>query len=147
MQVGASNRVMVRSLDFDPTTQEYAQFSVRMPKAWDEGTISFQPYWTANTGNTGGVVWSLRGVCLANDDGFDAAWGSVSNSALTYITTNDMHAGPSSGAITIAGTPAANDMCMYEVSREVGNASDTLVADAKLIGVALFFTINAGDDT
>ena len=30
------------SLNFDPTTQQYAQFSIAMPKSWNLGTITYQ---------------------------------------------------------------------------------------------------------
>jgi hypothetical protein len=140
-----TNKVTLRTLDFDTTTQEYAQFTIRMPKSWDESTVQFEPIWTAASGS-GTVAWSLAGVALSNDDAIDTAFGTIQTSTDTLITALDIHVGPQPGTpVTIAGTPAVGDICMFQISREVG--SDTLGVDAKLIGIAMFMTINAGDDT
>ena len=40
---------------FDKDSDEAAQFSIAFPKSWNEGTITFQPFFTANTTNTGDV--------------------------------------------------------------------------------------------
>jgi hypothetical protein len=37
----ATNDVMLRTLDFDQTTEEGAQFMVAMPKGWNESTVSY----------------------------------------------------------------------------------------------------------
>jgi hypothetical protein len=74
-----TNKVMTKSLDFDQTTQEFAQFVVAMPKSWDEGTVTFVPYWTAAAGS-GGVVWSLAGLARSDDDAIDTAFGSAQTS-------------------------------------------------------------------
>lgn len=47
------------TLDFDTTTQEYAHFKWGMPKGWNEGTVTFIPYWT-NTGVRNSDRNSLR---------------------------------------------------------------------------------------
>ena len=141
-----TNKVMTRSLDFDQTTQEFAQFAVRFPKSWDEGTVTFAPIWTAASGS-GGVVFGLAGAALSDDDALDTAYGTAVTSTDTLITANDVHVGPTSAAITIAGTPAVGDWVTFQVNRTVADGSDTLNADARLLGVALFFTTNAADDT
>lgn len=141
-----TNKIMVASLDYDQSTIEYAQFSIAMPKAWDEGTVTFNPLWTAASG-TGDVVWGLQGVALSNDDAIDTAFGTAQTSTDTLLTTNDVHQGPTSSAITIAGTPAAEDLVVFQVFRNASSGSDTLNADARLIGVRLYFTTNAADDS
>jgi hypothetical protein len=140
----STNKVTIKTLDFDTTTQEFVQFQIRMPKSWNEGTITFQPYWTAASGS-GTVSWLLDGVALSDDDAIDTAFGTPQSSTDTLITANDIHVGPVSSAITIAGSPAAEDIVMFELSRDVAN--DNLGDDARLIGIALFFTIDTGDDT
>lgn len=56
----AANQPDIQTLDFDATTQEYAQFSIRMPKSWNEGTVTFSPVWShAATTTNFGVVWDL----------------------------------------------------------------------------------------
>ncbi len=140
-----TNKVMTRSLDFDQTTQEGAQFLIPMPKSWNESTVTFQPIWTAAAGTAAQtVVWELRAVALSNDDAIDTAFGTGQTSSDVLIATNDVHIGPESSAITIAGTPAEGDLVVFQIRRNV--ASDDLAADAKLLGVRLFITTNASND-
>lgn len=141
----ATNKIALTTLDFDQTTEEGAGFFLPMPKAWDEGTITFIPYWTAASG-TGGVVWQLKAVATSDDDALDVAMGTAQTSTDTFITANDCHIGPTSSAITIAGTPTNNDLVYFEITRKVADAGDTLTADAKLIGIKLLITYNAGND-
>lgn len=141
---GASD-VTIKTLAFDTTTQEYAHFHAGMPKSWNEGTITFIPYWT-NTGgaSTETVVWSLAGRALGNDDAINGAFGTVQTSTDTWLAQNDMHIGPESAAITIGNTPAENDLVAFEVSRVVG--SDNMAGDAQLIGIKIIISFSAGTD-
>lgn len=138
-----TNKVMVRTLDFDTTTQEGAQFSIPMPKGWNEGTVTFQPLWTADSGS-GTVVFELRGVALSDDDALDTAFGTGQTSTDTFLTAGDVHIGPESSAITIGGSPAEGDIVFFQIRRVP--ASDTLGVDARLISIRLFITTNAAND-
>jgi hypothetical protein len=140
-----TNKLMSKTLDFDTGTQEFAQFTVAFPKGWNEGTVTFIPYWTAASGS-GGVVWGLAGVALSDDDAIDTAFGTAQTSTDTLITALDVHVGPESAAITIAGTPAVGDMCWFQINRTVSDGSDTLGVDAKLLGVKLIYTIDSTVD-
>lgn len=140
-----TNDIILPTLDFDASTEEGAGFWIGMPKGWNEGTVTFQPYWTAASGS-GGVVWGLAGRAFSDDDALDQAVGTQQTATDTFITANDMHIGPESSAITIAGSPAEGDAVYFEITREVGNASDTLAVDAKLIGVKVFITTDANTD-
>jgi hypothetical protein len=143
----AANQPDIQTLDFDPTTQEYAQFSVVMPKSWDEGTVTFAPRWShAATTTNFGVVWDLQGVAVSNDDTIAAAYGTAQTSTDTGGTTDDLYAGPESSAITIAGTPAAEDTVFFRISRVTGNGSDTMAIDARLMGIVLYITTDASND-
>jgi len=144
-QESATNKVMTRTLDFDTTTQEGAQFLIPMPKSWNESTVTFQACWTAASGS-GGVVWELRGVALSDDDAIDTAFGTGQTSTDTLITALDVHWSPESSAITIAGSPADNDLVIFQIRRNVADGSDTLGVDAKLIAIRLFITTSAGND-
>lgn len=140
-----TNKVMNKSLDFDTTTQEFAQFTVAFPKGWNEGTVTFIPYWTAASGS-GGVVFGLAGVALSDDDAIDTAYGTAQTSTDTLITALDVHVGPESSAITIAGTPAVGDLTYFQINRTVSDGSDTLGVDAKLLGIKLIYTIDSTVD-
>jgi hypothetical protein len=142
----ATNDVMLRTFDFDTTTSEAVQFMIAMPKSWNESTVTFQPIWTAASGS-GGVVFEMAAVAFSDDDAMDAAMGTGQTSTDTLIAANDQHTGPESSAITIAGTPAENDLVCFQISRKVADASDTLAVDARLIGVRLFITTNSNVDS
>jgi len=135
-----------RVLDFDQGSTEFAQFSIAMPKSWNEGTITFEAYWMAQTGNTGGVSWGLQGVAISDNDAIDTAYGTAVVVDDTYITQDDLHITPTSSAITIAGTPAAGDLCFFQLFRDHDDSNDTLNADARLLGIKIHYTTEAGTD-
>lgn len=141
----ATNDVMYRTLDFDTTTQESAQFLIPMPSSWNEGTVTFQACWTASS-SSGGVAWDLAGLALSDDDALDQAFGTEQVVTDTLIATGDVHWTAESSAITIGGSPAANDLVVFRVRRVPANGSDTLAADAKLIAIRLFITTNDSID-
>ena len=141
-----TNKNMVRSLDFDTTTQEFAQFQVWFPKSWNLGTVTFQPTFSQASTAAGGVVFGLAGVAVSDGDSLDVAFGTAQTSTKTAGTANLEYQGPESSAITIAGTPAAGDRVMFQINRTVSDGSDTLAQDARLHGVRLFFTTNAATD-
>lgn len=143
----ATNRNMVVTLDFDATTQEFAQFDIRMPKSWNEGTITFRPTWShASTTTNFGVVWALDAVAISDDDTLDVAFGTEQTSTDTGGTTNDLYIGPESSALTIAGSPVAEDYVMFRVKRIPTNPSDTMTIDARLHGVTIYYTTDTTTD-
>ena len=138
----STNKVNFKSLDFDQTTQEFAQCEVTFARNYNNGTIKATPYWTFASGS-GGVVWGFSGLSLRDDDAMDAAMGTAQTSTDTALTANDLHIGPQSAAITLAGTVADKNMNYLQVSRNPSDGSDTLAADAKLLGVVIEYTIDA----
>ena len=143
----STNRVNVLTLDFDPTTQEFAQFQVAMPKSWDEGTVTFEAIWYHPSTTTNfGVVWSIAGVALSDGNALDTAFGTAVLVTDTGGTTNAVYDSPESTAVTIGNTPAENDYVVFQVARVPANASDTMAVDARLLGVRLLYTTNAGND-
>tara|TARA_R110002074_G_scaffold182685_5_gene347708 strand:- start:3379 stop:3792 length:414 start_codon:yes stop_codon:yes gene_type:complete len=136
---------MVHTLDFATGTEEGAGIHHAMADKWNKGTITAQFHWTA-TGGSGGVAWSLGGVCVSNDDPLDAARGTAVVVVDTFIAANDHHVSAATGAITIAGSPADDDLLYLEVKRVVANGGDTLGVDAKLLGVTIYFTTDAAVD-
>ena len=131
------------TLDFDASSDENAQFSVAFPSYWNEGTITYQAYWTTTATDTDGVAWSLAGVAVSDNDTIDVAFGTavvVTDDALG--AAEDLMVTAESGAVTIAGSPAAGDLCYFNIERDVSDANDDMAEDAKLIGIKLFYTID-----
>lgn len=142
-----TNKNMIESLDFDTAADEFAQFSIRMPKSWDEGTVTFIPVWShASTTTNFGVSWWLQAVAVSNDDAHDVAFGTAQESQDTGGKTDDSYQGPESSAITIGGSPAEGDLVNFQIYRDVSDAGDTMAIDARLHGVLVFYTTNAGTD-
>lgn len=142
-----TNRVMIKTLDFDTATQEFAQFSVQMPKGWNEGTVTFLAVWShAATATNFGVAWSLAGLALSDDDAQDTAFGTAIVVTDTGGTTNDLYRTAESAAVTIGNTPAEGDVVVFQVARVPADGADTMAIDARLHGIALFYTTNANTD-
>lgn len=139
----------VVSLDFDASTQEYAQFTVFFPKSWNRGTVTFQPIFTHGAGgSTFDVAWTLAGVHVPNDGTLATSFGTAQISQHAGGTANDLYIGPESPPITIAGTPSSATVIpvVFEISRATGNSSDDLDIDAKLLGVMIHITTDAETD-
>jgi hypothetical protein len=133
-------------LDFDDGSDEHAQFDVAFPKNWNAGTITFRVFWVSTATDTDGVSWALQGLSVPDNTTIDAAYG-------TAVVVDDANQGAveemlvtaTSGAVTIAS--AADDcLTFFRIFRDVSDANDTATEDARLIGVQIFFTTNAGND-
>ena len=145
-QTELGNGPELKTLDFDKDSDEFAQFAISFPKSWNEGTVSFKAYFTGNSTNTGNVAFKLAGVGLADGELTNIAFGTAvqaeakAHSGVAY----NLNITRESGAITIAGTPVAEEYVFFEISRDV--SEDNFSADALLLGIKLFFTTNAGND-
>ena len=134
-----TNDVDLFSLDFNQTTDEFAQWTVWMPDDWDAGTITAKFSWTAATGS-GDVIWGLQGISYADSDPIDVAWGTAQVVTDTLLTAADIHYSPTTAAITLAGSPAAGELIQLRVYRDADAGGDNLTADARLLGVKVFYT-------
>jgi len=140
-----TNKIMVSTFDFDKDADEFVQFIVPMPKSWNEGTVTAIVGWTAS-GGSGDVVWGVQAVALSNDDALDAAFGTAQTVTDTLTATGDLCVTSATSAITIAGTPAAEDTVVFQVYRDANAVADTHSADAKLVWVKILYTIDAKND-
>lgn len=143
----STNKVNLATLDFDASSAEYAQAAIRMPRSWNEGPITFQPVWSHGSTTTNfGVSINLRARAFGDSDALDAAFGTSQESADTGGTTDDVFTGPESAEITVAGSPQAEDLVLFEVFRNPAASGDTLAVDARLIGITVFITTDARND-
>ena len=134
-------------LDFDKDADEHAQFQIAMPKSWNEGTITFKCYWIGLAATTG-VAFGLQGVAVGDNEEADQAYGTA------VVVTDDSQGDATevlitatSGAVTIANSPAAEDICFFRIFRDVSDGNDDMAGDARLLGVKIFYTVNAKDDS
>jgi len=144
-QVELSNGPELRVLDFDASSDENAQFTVCFPKSWNEGTLTFQAFWTVTGTNTGTVAWGLSGVSIADDVSINTAFGTnvVATAKAFSGTSNDMTVSAVSGAVTVASA-AVNTQTYFQIMRDV--SADDQSGDARLLGIKLFYTTDAKND-
>lgn len=146
---GAANQPDVPYLAFDGAAKEYAGFSMEMPKGWNEGTVTIKFSWRRASGTgAADVVWGIRAAAISDDESPAITFGSdatVTDAASTTLANMNLSA--ETGACTIAGTPAENDLVFFEVFRDGAAGADTLNAvDAWLTSVTLFITTNETND-
>lgn len=136
-----TNDIMQDSMDFDSATEEGVGFWATLPSSWNAGTVTAKFHWTAAS-STGTVEWDIAARGFADDDAMDQALGTEQTAgADTLLAVGDMHVSPTTPALTVGGSPAANRPIYFQVTRDV--AVDTLAADAKLLGVTIEFTESA----
>ena len=133
---------MIVGLAFDQTTSEGAQARFVMPQSWNAGTITARLRWTAASG-TGTVTWGVQAVALRDNVAIDTAFGTAVTVTDTLLTVNYEHVTSTTAAVTIGNSPAKADTVILQVYRDI---SDTLNADAVLLSVEIFSTINAATD-
>jgi hypothetical protein len=144
----ATNKNMVRTLDFDGATQQFAQFDIRMPKSWDEGTVTFIAVVSQTGAATNfGAVFGLDAVARSSTEALDVAFGTAQTVALTLSSGNTLYMSSESSAITIGSTPTEGDVVMFRIHRDPADASDTMTTAARLHGILLLYTNNTTNDS
>lgn len=133
----------ITHLAFASDADDYAQFSLTLPKSWNLGTFTYQVHWTGLVAGAGTVIWGVQAVAVSDDDTIDVAFGTLVTVTDTFIAIEDMHISPESTAVTVGGTPADGDQVYFQIQRDV---DDTRAADANLLGVRLFMTFDHVDD-
>ena len=142
-----ATRPDLKVFDFDASTKQYTQFSIAMPKSWNEGTLTYQVYWSPSTTNTGDAIFGLQGVACADNDTIDVAYGTAINVTDAGIgTVEDQQISSESSAMTVAGSPAAGELSYFQFFRDAADGSDTFTGECRVLGVKLFYTTDAAND-
>ena len=141
------NNPEIKCLDFDPNSPEYAQFTVAFPKSWDEGTITFQAFFTVEGTHTGDVVWQMNARGSGDGDAINQNFGpSVFAPAKSHSgTSNEVNVTDESPAVTVSGA-SADSQTYFRLCRDASGSADTQSGDARLLGIKVFFTTNAAND-
>lgn len=138
--------VMVNYLAYDPTTTEYAQFFINMPKGWDEGTFIVQFIWTHPATVTNfGVRWGIKAASWGDANNMNS-WGTEQEVTDTGGFTHFCFQSPETSALTASNTPDPENMVWFEVYRDPADAADNMAVDAWLLGVRVHYTTNAAKD-
>lgn len=120
-------------IDFDDTTQEYAVFKSVLDRAYSNGGVNVNIYWTSTSAISGSVVWSVEFELMNTDidsDSFAAAQTVVSpangSSGIPILATVAFTNGAQMDNVT------AGSLYRMRVSRVPSNGSDDMVGDAEL---------------
>jgi len=137
----------MKVFDFAAAADDFVQFSVAFPKSWNEGTITYQTFWTPSTTDTGNCLWGLQGVSVGDGDTIDIAFGTAVTVTDAGIgTVEDQQVSVESGAVTIAGSPAVDQQTYFQFFRDANAGGDTFTGVARLLGIKIFFTTDAAND-
>jgi hypothetical protein len=143
----ATNKQNYLVFDLDGATDENVHFQYAFPKRWNEGTVTYQVFWTSTGTDTDAVVWALRAVAISDNEAIDTAFGTaVTVTDNLQSAAGELYVAAESSAVTIAGTPAVGDLVFFNLYRDADNVLDTASEDARILGVKLFFTTNAHND-
>ena len=95
---------------------------------------------TYDTGRA--VVWSARGASMRDGYSIDPTLGTAVNLADDVSSADIVHIA-SINAVTFAGSPQPGDHAVLRIYRNATAVADTSTTDARLIGVALKYGIDA----
>jgi hypothetical protein len=143
-----TNKVMVRTLDFNSSTRENAQFSIRMPKSWDLGGFQYSVVWSHPTTVTNfGVSWGLEMNLVVNADPLDSSWNGATSAVDTGGIADSLYVMDWENFSNPYPLPYGEDYVTFQVYRNVDNPNDNLAVDARLHGISLkFITFASTDD-
>jgi len=142
-----ATRPDLKVFDFDASTQQYTQFTVAMPKSWNEGTLTYQVYWSPSSTNTGNCIFGLQAVACADGDTIDVAYGTAVDVTDAGIgTVEDQQISAESGAMTVAGSPAAGEQTYFQLFRKAADGGDTFTGESRVLGIKIFYTTDAAND-
>lgn len=141
------NRMVLRTLDFDPATPEYAQVLLQMPKSWNRQAVTLVVTWCHGTAAANfNVVWGLRLLAMADAAPMDASFGTSVAVTDTGGIANALYRSPETANLSPAAVPTENATLCLEISRAATDAGDTLPGDARLLGVTLYYVTQSNTD-
>ena len=141
------NRLVLRTLDFDPLVQEHAQALVQMPKGWNRGPLTAAILWTHGpTGAPFNVVWGMRALAASDTSALDTAFGTPALVTDTGGTPGALYRSAEPPGFSPASAPAEASLLALEIFRAASDPADTLSVDARLVGIALHYVTAANTD-
>ena len=131
-------------LAFPVAADSFAQFSLAFPKSYNLGTVTYQVFW-AGIAATTNCNWTVDAVSITNNTSIDVAYGTaVAVTDAAQGAVEELNVSAVSGALTIGGSVADDDLCVFRIGRDV-SAGD-MAGDAQLLGIKLFFTTDLAND-
>lgn len=142
-----ANRLVLRTLDFDPIVPEHAQVLLQMPRGWNRGPLTAVLAWTHGPATTTfNVVWGLRAAAMGDAGTLGTAFGSAVLVTDTGATANNLYRTAETQGIAPATPPGDTSLLALEIFRAAGDAADTLSVDARLVGISLHYVTATNTD-
>ena len=139
-----SEAITWSSIRFPADHQSEVFIQMAMPENWDESTINYKVYWTADAGTACDVVsWKMSGYAYADNDVLGVAQTETEIEVTdSWLANCDLHITAQSGDVTVIGSPAAGELIALKFQRDTADASCTLEGDAIFLGLMLEYTID-----
>jgi len=144
--IGAgANQKAISYIPFAPSVDTFAVVKLKLPRNYNNGTLTAVFNFTAQIAGSGAVEWGIAGVAVSNFDDLAAV-------ATDYGTEVDVRESPSvdfsmdtprTAAFTLANTPVDGDTIYLKIQRRGADAADMFLQDAQLLGVYLEYTTDA----
>lgn len=139
---GATPAEILPVLDFDTTTQEYADFLFELPATYDGGGLTVTIKWMATSATSGEVVWAAAIRRIADDaEDFDSTAHSYDYNSIGAGATAPSASGEF-GYDNITFTDgadmdslAAGEIGILRISRDTADGDDDMSGDAELVSV------------
>lgn len=143
---GATYKVNLPYVEFAASGTTHAQLIAVMPKSWNGGTIKFRHWGLAGSG-AGDALLKLKGRAFASGDGYDAAdFGTEQTALLSTASTTLVKRSAQSSAITIAGSPAGEQLVVLDLFRVAGAGTDTLSGTYRMINCEIELSVDKKND-
>jgi hypothetical protein len=141
------NRLTLRTLDFDPASQEHAQVLIQMPRSWNRAALAASVTWCHGSAAANfNVVWGLRLLSVGDGSALDTPFGSTVQVTDTGGVAQALYRTPETPPFGPATPPAENATLALDLFRMATDPGDTLPVDARLVGVTLFYVTQANTD-
>lgn len=118
--------------------------SVKMPDAWDGGTVTFEHVYIQTAADTGALNGDIAAQCYGNGEVVGSTWNEVAidDAAVTGSSKNDF---TTSAAVTPAGTCAAGDMLYFRYQLDA-TGTTTAVATLHTVGLKMEYSTSSLSD-
>lgn len=145
-QTLTAGRALLSGVGFSGTADQFAQFKIALPKAWNAGTLTFRVRYGGTAAGSGDVMFSLAASASSDGEAIDQAFGTAITVTDTFLGTSKTHATALSAAMTIGNTPIKQDQIYFRFGRLATNGADTKVEKIWVEAVELFLVTDAVTD-
>ena len=120
--------------------------SIKMPDAWDAGTVTFEHVYIQTAADTGSMLGELSAQCHGNGEVVNSTYGTVielDDAAVRGSSKNDYI---TSTAVTPAGTCAAGDMLYWRWQYDATANPTTAAATLNHVGFKMEYSVTSRSD-